>query len=137
MASSPNRLLGVIFGAFFVIIGVWGFVINAGLPFFATEGNRILGLFEVNLFHNVAHLLIGLILLAAGIAGLSSARTVNAVIGAAYLVLGIVGLFLIGTGFNILAINGADNVLHFASSVVLLGVGLGAERRPAATASAA
>jgi hypothetical protein len=34
----------------------------------------------------------------------------------------------VGTPYNVLAINGADNVLHFGTSVVLLAVGLGAER---------
>ncbi len=34
------------------------------------------------------------------------------------------GLFIIGSSANILSLNGADNVLHFASTVVLLGVGL-------------
>lgn len=128
MTKSPNRLLGAIFGAFFVVIGIWGFFVTSGVGFFATSGGKILGLFEVNLFHNVAHLLIGAILLAAALVSVSGSKTVNAVIGAAYLVLGIAGLFLVGTGLNILAINGPDNVLHFASSVVLLGVGLGAER---------
>jgi hypothetical protein len=134
MSRSPNRLLAVIFGAFFVVVGLLGFFVTGGVGFFATSGGLLLGLFEVNLFHNVAHLLIGLILLGAGLGGVSSARTVNTVIGGAYLVLGIAGLFLVGTGLNSLAINGADNVLHFASSVVLLAVGLGAERRRTASA---
>jgi len=43
-------------------------------------------------------------------------------------VLGLAGLFVIGTGVNVLALNGADNVVHFASAVLLLAVGLGADR---------
>ncbi len=128
MRASPNRLLAVIFGVFFVGIGLLGFVVSAGGEFFGSTGGLLFGLFQVNTFHTIAHLLIGGILLAAGIAGVPAARTVNAVIGAAYLVLGIAGLFLVSSPLNILAINGPDNVLHFASSVVLLAVGLGAER---------
>ncbi|HEV7741003.1 MAG TPA: DUF4383 domain-containing protein, partial [Pseudolysinimonas sp.] len=99
-------------------------------------GGLLLGIFEVNIFHNVAHLLIGAALLIAGLSGVRPAKTINSVIGAAYLLLGIVGLFIVGSAFNILAINGADNVLHFGSAVLLLAVGLGAERgtRSAATA---
>lgn len=121
MGSSPNRVLGTIFGVFFVAIGIWGF--------FLPDGGAILGIFGVNLLHNCAHLLIGLILAVAAIfGGVASARTVNTIVGAAYLVLGVAGLFLLGTPVNFLAINAPDNVLHFASSVVLLAVGLGAER---------
>jgi hypothetical protein len=128
MSKSPNRLLGVIFGAVYLLIGALGFVYTSGVGFFATSGGKILGIFEVNVFHNVAHLLIGAALLIAGLVGTRAAKGANSTVGAAYLLLGIVGLFLVGSSANILAINAADNVLHFASAVLLLAVGLGAER---------
>ena len=136
MSKSPNRLLATIFGIVYVLVGVAGFFVTSGVGFFDTSGGLLLGIFEVNVFHNVAHVLIGAALLIAGLSGVRPAKTVNAVIGAAYLLLGIVGLFIVGSAFNILAINGADNVLHFGSAVLLLAVGLGAERsvRTAATA---
>ena len=127
MRTSPNRLLGVIFGAVYVLIGVLGFTVTSGVGFFATEGGLLLGIFEVNIFHNVAHLLIGAALLIAGLSSARAAKTVNSVVGAAYLVLGLAGLFLVGTALNILALNVADNVLHFASAAILLAVGLGAD----------
>jgi len=129
MTKSPNRLLGVIFGAVYVLIGVLGFTVTAGTGLFATEGGLLLGIFEVNIFHNVAHLLIGAALLIAGLSSVRAAKTVNGVVGAAYLVLGLAGLFLIGTAANILALNVADNVLHFGSAAILLAVGLGADKR--------
>jgi hypothetical protein len=129
MAASPNRLLGVIFGAAYVLVGLLGFSVTNGVGFFANEGGLLLGLFEVNIFHNVAHILIGAALLLAGISNKRAARTVNSTVGFAYLVLGFVGLLLVGTSLNILALNAADNVLHFASAVVLLAVGLGADKR--------
>jgi hypothetical protein len=129
MATSPNRLLGVIFGAVYVLVGLLGFSVTNGVGFFATEGGLLLGLFEVNIFHNVAHVLIGAALLLAGISNKRAARAVNSTVGFAYLVLGFAGLLLVGTSLNILALNAADNVLHFASAVVLLAVGLGADKR--------
>ena len=57
-----------------------------------------------------------------------AAKTVNIIVGAAYLLLGIVGFFLVGTSLNILALNTFDHFLHLASAIVLLGVGLAAER---------
>jgi hypothetical protein len=128
MTTSPNRLVAIIFGAAYVLIGALGFTVTSGVGFFSTEGGLLLGLFEVNIFHNVAHILIGAALLMAGLSNVRAARTVNSVVGAAYLVLGLAGLFLVGTVFNILAINVADNVLHFASAALLLAVGLGADR---------
>ena len=133
MSKSPNRLLGVVFGAVYVLVGILGFTVTSGVGFFSTSGGLLLGLFEVNIFHNVAHLLIGAALLIAGLSSIPAARAVNTTVGAAYLLLGVVGLFLFGSEFNILAINAADNVLHFASAAVLLGVGLGAEKGVKAT----
>ncbi len=135
MRTSPNRLLATVFGAVYVLIGILGFTVTSGVGFFSTEGGLLLGIFEVNIFHNVAHIVIGAALLIAGLSNVSAARTVNSVVGAAYLVLGLAGLFLVGTALNILAINVADNVLHFASAALLLAVGLGADRgRSTATA---
>jgi hypothetical protein len=132
MSKSPNRLLGVVFGAVYILVGLLGFTVSAGLPFFATDsGALLLGIFEVNNFHNVAHLVIGAGLFFAGISTVNAAKTVNSVVGAAYLLLGLVGLFLIGTAANILSLNGADNVLHFGSAIILLAVGLGADKRSA------
>ena len=77
---------------------------------------------------SVAHLLIGAALLIAGLRGVRPAKIVNITIGAAYLLLGVVGFFLVGTPANILALNAPDHFLHLASAIVLLGVGLAAER---------
>lgn len=129
MNSSPNRLIGVIFGAVYVLVGILGFTVTSGVGLFATEGGLLLGIFEVNVFHNIAHILIGAALLIAGLSSVAAAKTVNSVVGAAYLVLGLAGLFLIGTAANILALNVADNVLHFGSAAILLAVGLGADKR--------
>jgi hypothetical protein len=128
MTKSPNRLLATVFGAVYLLVGLLGFTASAGVGFFATKGGFLLGLFEVNIFHDVAHLLIGAALLIAGLSSIRASKTVNTIVGAAYLLLGIVGLFILNSAANILAINGADNVLHFASAIVLLGVGLGADK---------
>jgi hypothetical protein len=128
MRSSPNRLVATIFGAVYILVGLLGFAVTGGVGFLATEGGLLLGIFMVNPLHNIAHLLIGAALLIAGLASARAAKTVNIVIGATYLLLGIIGFFLVGTALNILALNTFDHFLHLASAIVLLGVGLGAER---------
>ena len=136
MTKSPNRLLATVFGAVYLLVGLLGFTATSGIGFFDTKGGLLLGIFEVNIFHNVAHLLIGAALLIAGLSSVRAATTVNTVVGAAYLLLGVVGLFILNSSANILAINGADNVLHFASAIVLLGVGLGADKTTRSAARA-
>lgn len=128
MRTSPNRLLATIFGAVYLLVGLLGFAVTGGVGFVATKGGLLLGIFAVNPLHNVAHLLIGAALLIAGLSAVGAAKTVNSVVGAVYLLLGIVGFFLVGTDANILALNTPDHFLHLVSAIVLLGVGVGAEK---------
>ncbi|MEV8359982.1 DUF4383 domain-containing protein [Microbacterium sp. NPDC076895] len=128
MRTSVNRLIGVIFGAVYVVVGLLGFIVTSGVGFIATSGGMLLGIFEVNPLHNVAHILIGGALLVAGLAGVRPAKAVNTTVGAAYLLLGIAGFFLVGTAANVLALNSADHILHLASALLLIGVGVGADR---------
>ena len=126
MSQSPNRLVGTIFGVVYLLVGLAGFVVTGGVSFAATEGEPLI-VFEVNPLHNIVHLLIGAALLIAARSSVRAAKGMNTTIGAVYLLVGILGLFLVGSSANILALNGADNVLHFASAILLLGVGLAAD----------
>ena len=137
MTKSPNRLLATVFGTVYLLFGLLGFAYTGGFSFFSTKGGLLLGLLEVNIFHNVVHLLIGAALLIAGLATIPAARVVNLSVGVLFFVLGVAGLFLTNAPANVLAINGADNVLHFATAVVLLAVALGAEKRVAPPRSGA
>ncbi|MFE1646971.1 DUF4383 domain-containing protein [Microbacterium sp. P01] len=128
MRQSPNRLVATIFGAVYLLVGALGFAVTSGVSFIATEGGLLLGIFEVNPLHNIAHLLIGAALLIAGLSSVVAAKTVNSLIGAVYLLLGVVGFFLVGTDLNVLALNTPDHFLHLASAIVLLGTGLAADR---------
>lgn len=137
MRNSPNRTLGVVFGAVYLLVGLLGFAVTGGVGFVATQGGLLLGIFEVNPLHNIAHLLIGAALLIAGLVSARAAKTVNVVVGAAYLLLGIVGFFLVGTGANVLALNTPDHFLHLASAILLLAVGVGADHAGAPRAASA
>lgn len=134
MSSSPNRIVATVFGAVYLLVGLLGFAVTGGVGFISNEGGLLLGIFEVNPLHNIAHLLIGAALLVAGLANARAAKGVNTTVGAVYLLLGIVGFFLTGPA-NILALNVPDHFLHLASAVVLLGVGLGTERNVPRTAA--
>lgn len=132
---SPNRIIAFLFGGVYVVVGLLGFFWVNDVPF-AGPGdgsNAILGIFEVNPLHNIAHLLIGSALLIAGAGTAASARAANSTVGALYLLLGIVGFFLTApdggrSPINILSLNLPDHFLHLASAFVLLATGLGADR---------
>ena len=130
MSKSPNRLLGIAFGILFVVAGVYGFFITSSTGFFSTTGPKLLELFATNPLHSLSYVVLGAALLITGLSGPRAARGANTIIGAVFLLVGVVGLFLVrgGNPLNILALNGADNVLHFATAVVLLVVGIGADR---------
>ncbi|MFC8193074.1 DUF4383 domain-containing protein [Cellulomonas sp. NPDC057328] len=129
MSQSPNRLVATIFGAVYTLVGLAGFLVTGGVPFAGQEGEPLLG-FEVNPLHNIVHLAIGIALLASS-RTVASARRMNIVVGAVYLLVGILGLFIIESEANILALNGADNVLHLGTAIILLGVALTADKAAA------
>nr|WP_234037511.1 MULTISPECIES: DUF4383 domain-containing protein [Leucobacter] len=110
------------------MVGLLGFAVTGGVGFVATEGGLLLGIFEVNPLHNIAHLLIGAALLLAGLANVRAAKGVNGTVGAVYLLLGIVGFFIADTAANILALNTADHILHLGSALVLLVVAIAADK---------
>ena len=125
--SSVNRLLGYVLGAVFLLIGALGFAVTGGVGFASQDGNTLLG-FEVNPLHNIVHLLVGAVLLLGATRGVAAARSANIAVGGTYLLVGIIGLFILDSSANILALNSADNVLHLVSAAALLGAGLAADK---------
>jgi hypothetical protein len=136
MRASGNRITSVATGGVYLILAAAEVVVTAGAgqPLIDRDGALLLGVMQVNLLLAVVHAVLGATLVVAGIAGLRTAQFANGAVGATFLGLGLTGLFISGTEANVLAINGAGNVLHLGTSVLLLAVGLGAERgsRPSA-----
>jgi hypothetical protein len=116
------RAFALVFGAIYVIIGILGFVrpLTDAPPdgVIVTGTTNLLGIFAVNWFHNLAHLLIGVFGLITA-ARTSSSRAYAGVVGIAYAALFVIGLAT--TNFlDILPLNSPDNILHLASAVVAL-----------------
>ncbi|HET7187688.1 MAG TPA: DUF4383 domain-containing protein [Gemmatimonadaceae bacterium] len=108
-------------GALFILLGVLAFT-PVGMPFMqmGPGSPMLLGLFPVNALHNVVHMLFGVWGL---IAGRNASRaTVYALgSGAAYLLLGVLGMFtndVLG-----IVIGGYDVVLHLFLAVTLASLG--------------
>jgi hypothetical protein len=114
--------VATISGVVFILVGLLGFT-PVGMPFMQMNGSSpmLLGLFPVNALHNVVHMLFGVWGI---IAGRSVSRAVIYALGsgAAYLVLGVMGMFT-DTLLGIVPIGGYDVVLHLVLAVVLAGFG--------------
>jgi hypothetical protein len=126
MSKSPSRLVALVMGAAFVLLGALSFIATAGMRFTDPNGIWLLDTLAVNPAQNTLHLVVGAALI--GIAFTRVAPVADSLVGALLVGVGIHGLFTAATPLNIFAANGAANLLHFAAAAVLLAVGLGARR---------
>ena len=121
-----NQTLSLAFGAVYALVGVLGFFVSSDVDFAGKDGASLLG-FDVNGLHNIVHLLIGVALVAASRTH-AAARSANLVIGGVYVLLAVLGPFINDTAADIIGLNGADNVLHLLSGVLLVGVAVAADK---------
>jgi hypothetical protein len=119
-----NSTVAAVAGAGFALAGLVGFFISENVV--SKTDSDLLG-FQVNHLHNVVHLLIGLALLAAS-KRQDTARSANLAIGGTYLLLGVLGPLLDGSALDVIALNSADNGLHLVSGLLLVGVGVAADK---------
>jgi hypothetical protein len=134
---SPAQLYALIFGIVLVAAGILGFFYESS---FATgddtlvERDAVLGILDVNGWHNVVHIASGLVGLA--VAGsYANARMYALVFGAVYIVVAILG-FIYGDGdsiFKLIPVNTEDNVLHALIGVSGIGAGMATPAEPAPT----
>jgi hypothetical protein len=124
---SPAQLYALVIGATLVIAGFMGFFYNSAFTSNEADRDAVLGILDVNGWHNVVHLATGALGLLAYIAG--AGRTYALGLGVVYLAVAAWG-FAIGDGDSILSIvpvNTEDNVLHLLIGLVGIGAGLASE----------
>ena len=139
--SSPSMLYAGVVGATLVVAGIIGFFYNATFTSDESVRDAVFGLLDVNGWHNVVHILTGVLGLLAFRAGAHSARTYALGLGVVYLAVAAWG-FMIGDGESILSIvpvNTEDNILHLLLGVAGVGAALAtpAEARASAPPAAA
>ncbi|MDX1621110.1 MAG: DUF4383 domain-containing protein [Nitriliruptorales bacterium] len=131
--KTPARTFSLAFGAVYVLVGLIGFAVTGFDNWFASDSGEFLLWFELNPLHNVVHLVIGAALLF-GATRPGLARMTAAVVGGAYLAVGIIGFFATGQAWNILSLNVWDNWLHIGTAVLaLLAVSAESRGRTATT----
>jgi Domain of unknown function (DUF4383) len=117
-------------GVVFLLVGVLGFIpgitTNYDQLAFAGPDSEalLLGIFQVSILHNIVHLLFGAL-------GLYAARTARASTlyliggGIVYLVLTLYGVLVDQlSDANFVPVNNADNWLHLALGVGMIGLGV-------------
>jgi hypothetical protein len=123
---TPNRIAAAVAAVVFGVAGIWGAIASAALGLISDPGALLAGLLGTDLLLSLVHLAIAVALVVACIRGDRAARNANVAVGTLLLLLGLFGLFAVGTPANWFALNGVTNVLHFAGSTALLATGLGA-----------
>ncbi|MDG4826166.1 DUF4383 domain-containing protein [Asanoa sp. WMMD1127] len=128
------RTVAAASGVVFLLVGLAGFIpgITTNYDQMSFAGHEseamLLGVFQVSILHNIVHLLYG-------VAGLALARTVSGARlflvggGAVYALLWLYGLVVDHeSGANFVPLNNADNWLHLALAVGMVGLGLALSR---------
>jgi hypothetical protein len=116
-----------VFGVVFILVGLAGLALGGH----TMQTTMLLGLFPVNVLHNVVHILIGVWGLLAARAE-TSALSYCKIAGVAYLVLAVIG-FVRPDGFGLVPLGGNDVWLHLVLGAILAYVGFAGVRRPATT----
>ena len=116
------KRVAMLFGVVFIIVGVLGFTVPGGMAMGdAANAPKLLGLFPVNLLHNLVHI-------AFGVWGLAAARSFSGAVafcklgGMIYLALAVIGI-VAPTAFGLIPIGGNDVFLHTVLGVLLVWAG--------------
>ena len=129
--------IAMVFGVVFLLVGLAGLFVPGGMAMNAGPDpapGMLLGMFPVNLLHNVVHCLVG-------VWGLVASRSWNGakmymqIAGVVYIVLAGLG-FVLPTTMGLIPIGGADIYLHAVLGLIMAGIGFTAKPEMAAPAAA-
>jgi hypothetical protein len=112
MVNTYAKVMGIVL----LLVGILGYIPNIA------PGGMLFGIFMVNGFHNVVHLVSGLVLLAVGFSdNFELTRRVVLAFAVIYALVAIVGFFSPeGSMVMGMRLNMADNILHLAITVSAL-----------------
>lgn len=115
------KRIALVFGIVFLLVGIAGFLTPGGTSMGVESAGRLLGLFPVNLLHNIVHLAFGIWGLAAS-RSFGGARAYARTGGVIYLVLAVLG-FVAPDGFGLVPLGSHDIWLHAVLGIALLAAG--------------
>jgi hypothetical protein len=112
---TPAQWYCLLAGAALLLAGLAGFIADATFDTGGgIDGDKLI-LFEVNGWHNIVHILSGLLLLGAS-AKRASAKTVALLFGVTYGAVALIGLIDGDDVIGLIPVNPADNILHILLS---------------------
>ncbi len=108
--------LAWVFAVVFLLVGVLGFV--PGI----TLNGMLLGLFEVDMMHNLVHIASGVVALIAAMMSEKYAKLYFQAFGVVYGLVAVMGFAMSGMVFGMM-MNMADNLLHVVIAAAALWIG--------------
>jgi hypothetical protein len=121
--KTPAQWFAYLAGAVLVLAGIIGFFADSSFDTGSNiNGDKLLGILEVNGIHNIVHIASGLLLLAVA-PKRATARLGVLAFGAVYALVTVIGLIDGETVLGLLPVNPADNVLHIALTITALVAG--------------
>lgn len=108
--------IAIIFGIVLLIVGILGFI--PGI----TSNGLLLGLFAVNTFHNLVHIITGIIGLLAATQE-KYAKLFFQIFGVIYLILGVLGFFMMNQLMMGIQMTMANNILHLVIGLIAVYLG--------------
>jgi hypothetical protein len=129
------RALGALAGAWLVLFGVVGTIVNAGDDFFATHPEHVLGQ-GANLFASIISLVTGATLLIVTALGRNRDTETYKFLGWAVLVVATYGLATSRTDANVLGFTISTVVVDYLVGLVLITAGLYTKTAPPAATGA-
>jgi hypothetical protein len=130
---SPAQVYALVIGATLVAAGVVGFFYNASFGTGdGTERDAVLGILDVNGWHNIVHIASGVLGLLV-FASYDASRLYALGLGVVYLLVALLG-FLAGNGdeiFNLIPVNTEDNFLHLLIGLAGVAAGVVTPSAPA------
>ena len=129
--TTTVQKIAMVFGVVFLLVAIVGFISPGGMAMTVDPPGMLLGMFPVNMLHNVVHLLFGIWGLAAA-RSWSGAKSYAQIGGVIYLVLAVCGYF-VPNGFGLVPLGGSDIWLHALLGLVLAAVGFTAKAETVTT----
>ena len=120
---TPAQIYSLVFGATLLLIGIVGFAADSSFETGTNISGGELIAFEVNGWHNIVHILSGLVGLALW-RNPATARTYALGFGAVYAIVTLWGFIDGNTVLGLIPVNAADNVLHLLIAAAGIAAGL-------------
>ncbi|MGH3671631.1 MAG: DUF4383 domain-containing protein [Pseudonocardiaceae bacterium] len=121
-----DQSYSVLLGLVVIVLGILGFILTGGSNFTEMTDHSIFGLFQTNGFHNTVYIILGLLwLLGAFTLTPAGNQGMNIAVGAALLIVAVLGFMGYWSLLSIPAGVNGDNILNLAVALASLIIGGG------------